>query len=370
MVFNNTHVATTISNPNVIPCLINESDNTMLTKLHTDVEIWNILNTMNGDSVAGPYGFTTKFFIKIWDFIKGVVMDVVRDFLHGNPYTKFFSSINIVLIPKIISFNQMEFVKGRSIFDNILLAQEMVHDINAKITSGNLIYKLDITKAYDNLNWHFLYEILDLFGFKQPFIKLIKNSIENCYFSVIINGGNHYFFKSEHGLRQGDPLSPVLFIIAMEYLSRGLDNLFARHLMLYYRNTADFSITRLSFVDDFIIFSNASIKNVKVLFQFLANFQSMSGLSINNDKSNFIVSKSVNHVRSNGIKRFCGFNSTSLPIKYLGTPLYRGRKKNQLFDNIFTLIQKRIHNWSSNFLSFGGRLVLIKSVLNSIPIYI
>ncbi|KAL0904830.1 hypothetical protein M5K25_026985 [Dendrobium thyrsiflorum] len=68
--------------------------------------------------------------------------------------------------------------------------------------------------------------------------------------------------------------------------------------------------------------------------------------------------------------RICGFNSNNLPIKYLGTPLYKGRKKNQLFDEIFTACQKKISSWYSNFLSFGGRLVLIKSVLNSIPIFI
>ncbi|PKU76701.1 Putative ribonuclease H protein [Dendrobium catenatum] len=96
----------------------------------------------------------------------------------------------------------------------------------------------------------------------------------------------------------------------------------------------------------------------------------MIGLAINKDKSSFIVSNYVNHGRVNTIKRVCGFNCIALPIKYLGTPIFKGRKRNQIFEEIFTIFQKKIVNWNSNFLSFGGRLVLIKSVLNSIPIFI
>ncbi|PKU61162.1 integrator complex subunit 11 [Dendrobium catenatum] len=155
----------------------------------------------------------------MWDIIKKDVIDAVQDFLNGNPYPKFFTSTNIVLIPKkenpsfwndfrpislctffnklvakiissrlslilpkIISLNQTGFVKGRSIFDNILLAQEMVYDINAKITGGNILFKLDITKAYDNLNWEFLYKTLSMFGFNQNFLLLINNRFENYFF--------------------------------------------------------------------------------------------------------------------------------------------------------------------------------------------
>ncbi|PKU59509.1 hypothetical protein MA16_Dca028431 [Dendrobium catenatum] len=159
----------------------------------------------------------------MWDIIKEDVIDAVQDFFNGNPYPKFFTSTNILLIPikenpsfwndfgpislctffnkliakiiasrltlilpKIISPNQIGFVKGRSIFDNILLAQEMVHDINAKIICGNILHKLDITKAYDNLNWDFLYKTLAMFGFNQKILLLIKNSIEKCFFFLLL----------------------------------------------------------------------------------------------------------------------------------------------------------------------------------------
>ncbi|PKU62204.1 integrator complex subunit 11 [Dendrobium catenatum] len=186
----------------------------------------------NNWATAGPDGFTTKFFQKSWDIVKEDVIFAVQDFFRGNPYPKFFSSSNIVLIPKIdgakrwsefrpislctffnklnskiiasrlttilpkiISLNQTGFVKGRSISDNVLLAQELVNDINSKVPGGNIVFKLDITKAYDNLDWNFLYKILSLFGFSQDFILLIRNSVDNCFFSVIINGRNHGFLN-------------------------------------------------------------------------------------------------------------------------------------------------------------------------------
>ncbi|KAI0511115.1 hypothetical protein KFK09_011738 [Dendrobium nobile] len=396
-----------LANPSTIPKIINEDDNVFLCQVPSEMEITNVIKEMNGEATACPDGFTTKFFQKTWDIVKEDVVNAVKDFFEGNPYPKFFSSANIVLIPKkeganawkefrpislctffnklnykiianrlanmlprIISLNQTGFVKGRSISDNVLLAQKLVHDINNKITGGNIIFKLDITKAYDNLDWSFLYKVMELFGFNHNFIMLIKNSVENCFFSIIINGRNHGFFKSSKGLRQGDTISPALFIIAIEYLSRGLEDLFAKNVQLRYYTKRGFNITHLSFADDFILFTNGAIKNVKMLMKFLTEFQNCSGLAFNSEKSTFIVGKSIKPNRINAIHKGTGFKAKNLPIKYLGTPIFKGKKKNFLFDDIFSIIQKKLANWSANFLSFGGRLVLIKSVLNSIPIYL
>ncbi|PKU76655.1 5'-3' exoribonuclease 2 [Dendrobium catenatum] len=109
----------------------------------------------------------------------------------------------------------MGFVKGRAISDNILLAQEFCHDLDIKVRGGNSILKLDISKAYDNISWQFIYNIMHLFGFSLSFINIIKSCIECPLFSLIINGKSFGFFKSSHCLRQGDPMSPTLFIIAI-----------------------------------------------------------------------------------------------------------------------------------------------------------
>ncbi|PKU78425.1 integrator complex subunit 11 [Dendrobium catenatum] len=325
----------------------------MLCQVPMETKIFNVLRDMNGDATAGSDGFTTKFFQNSWDIVKDDVILAVQDFFKGNSYPKFFSSSNIVLISKIegakrwtefrpislctffnklnskiiasrlasilhkiISLNQTGFVKGRSISDNVLLAQELVNDINTKVSGGNIIFKLDITKAYDNLDWNFLFKVLSLFGFSQDFILLVKNSVDNCFFSVIINGRNHDFFKYFKGLRQGDTISPALFIIAMGYLSRGVNDLFAKNINLNFRSVRGFPISHLSFADDFILFANGFIKNIKLLMKLLSKFHKCSGLKVSKDKSNFFVGNSINQNRILAIQRVCGFQFKNLPIKY------------------------------------------------------
>ncbi|XP_020546909.1 uncharacterized protein LOC110011305 [Sesamum indicum] len=98
------------------------------------------------------------------------------------------------------------FVPGKLIADNILLAQEMTHHLDMSHSKGNLILKLDMSKAYDRVNWKFLYMILEKMGFPTRFIILIKHAIEHCWFTILVNGEPSGFFKSSQGLRQGDPI--------------------------------------------------------------------------------------------------------------------------------------------------------------------
>ncbi|KAL0912821.1 hypothetical protein M5K25_016230 [Dendrobium thyrsiflorum] len=124
------------------------------------------------------------------------------------------------------------------------------------------------------------------------------------------------------------------------------------------------------FSDDVIIYLNASINWVKRLMSFLSKFETFSGLSINNNKSYFIISKKVSNDRVSAIHNCTGFPKTTLPIKNLGVPIYKGRKTTFLFDDLISNVHINLFPWNSNFLSFGGRLTLIKSVLCSLPVYI
>ncbi|XP_060216660.1 uncharacterized protein LOC132644118 [Lycium barbarum] len=129
------------------------------------------------------------------------------------------------------SENQAGFVKGRSIVENILLTQEIITDIRIRTTRNNkqdvpnVVMKLDMTKAYDSLSWIFLTNVLRKMGFCERFISFIFEITGNNWYSVLLNGQPHGFFHSTRGVKQSDPLSSTLFILAAEVLPRSLNSL-------------------------------------------------------------------------------------------------------------------------------------------------
>ena len=140
-----------------------------------------------------------------------------------------------MVLPKIISREQSGFVPGRSIVENILMAHEVTHNLNNKHRSGNVIMKLDMEKAYDRIEWFFITSVMRRLGFPEIWIDRVWQLVSNCWFSIIINGSSSGFFKSSRGIRQGDPLSPGLFILAAEALSCGLDDLLKKKNFKPYR---------------------------------------------------------------------------------------------------------------------------------------
>lgn len=130
------------------------------------------------------------------------------------------------LLDKCISKNQGAYAPGRSIYDNILIAHELFSNFNKKKASlGCMAIKLDLEKAYDFLNWNYIRTCLIAFGFSEHWIKLIMQCISSVSFSVLINGSAEGFFTPSRGIRQGDPLSPYIFILCMEPFIRHLNDL-------------------------------------------------------------------------------------------------------------------------------------------------
>lgn len=181
--------------------------------------------------------------------------------------------------------------------------------------------KLDTTKAYDRIQWPFLYAVLRQICFPDRWIKLVSiNCVENCWFSVLVNGRSAGFFKSSQGLRQGDPLSPALFILAAEFLSRGLQKKFVMTPKARYCSGGDVIVSHLAYADDCLIFTIANAEAIRKLMEFLNVYELYSGQLINKAKSYLVVGKKVHSQVIQIIKQVAGFALKSLPSIYLGAP--------------------------------------------------
>ena len=170
-----------------------------------------------------------------------------------------------VVLDQLISETQNSFVGGRQILDSVLIANECV-DSRVKSRVPGVICKLDIEKAYDHVNWAALLYFLNRMGFGVKWCKWIRTCISTVQFSVLINGSPADFFGSSRGLRQGDPLSPMLFLILMEVFSRMLRRVEGAGLFRGFkvagRRGGGECVSHLLFADDTILFCDANVEQI------------------------------------------------------------------------------------------------------------
>lgn len=154
----------------------------------------------------------------------------------------------------VISPSQSAFIKGRLLSENVLLATEIIHGYNRKNISRRGILKVDLRKAFDSIRWDFILSTLRALHFPEIFITWIAECITTPTFSVSVNGVSGGYLKSSQGLRQGDPLSPYLFVLAMEVFSRLLSSRFDTGYITYHPKAADINMSHLMFANDVMIF--------------------------------------------------------------------------------------------------------------------
>ncbi|XP_060968340.1 uncharacterized protein LOC115702274 [Cannabis sativa] len=201
-----------------------------------EVEIRKAFFSIPDSKAPGPDGYGAGFFKKMWadlgtDFIKAI-----ENFFNNWVMPKELHATMITLIPKIenptkavdyrpiacCSTNQGALVQGRLIAHNIMILQDILKNYNRKNVSPRCTIKVDISKAYDTVNWDFLEDLLNAYNLLARFIKWIMTCVRATYYSILMNGRVQGNFKGKKGLRQGDPLSPLLFVLIMEFLTRKL----------------------------------------------------------------------------------------------------------------------------------------------------
>ncbi|PKU86799.1 Putative ribonuclease H protein [Dendrobium catenatum] len=365
----------------------------------SDMEIHNVVLAGSSSKAPGPDGFTFEFYKDAWDIIGGHVCRAIKNFFSTDFLPRCAKATAIALIPKgthasnildyrpislcnvfykiiakilsnrmkevmthIIHTSQTGFIKQRMSTDNIVLASEILSEFNSKPGENYFCAKLDIKKAFDTISRYFLLQRLAAKGFPPLSVSWIKGCIEDVYFSVAINGGLEGFFPSSSGLRQGCPLSPLLFSVVMDAFSCGLNN----------SNFSDiscdgFSVNHLLYADDILVFGKASLLNASTLDNVLTSFALHSSLMVNNAKCSIVFSK--NTPQAHEITHLLGFTPTESTLTYLGIPISSKKLKTSHFQPLLSRLSTLLDGWKDKFLSFAGRIQFLKFTITNIVAY-
>jgi ribonuclease HI len=390
----------------VIPTLVTEDINALMTLLPSHSEIKSAVFALNKDGAPGPDGFGAFFFQHYWEIVKDEVIAAVLEFFSTSWILPGYNSNIMVLLPKfpeaasidqyrpiamanfkfkiiskiiadrlasimpdLISVEQKGFIHGRDIKDCLCTASEAANLLHNKSFGGNVALKIDITKAFDSLEWSFLLKVLKLFGFNDVFCNWIQVILQSAFLSVSINGKSHGYFNCSRGVRQGDPLSPLLFCLAEDVLSRSISRLVDHGKLNLIKGTRNFHVPSHSFyADDLMIFCKGNMTGLKALKDLFTRYALESGQVINNAKST-IFSGSITPRRLQRIAELLNFKLGALPFNYLGVPIFKGKPKASHLQPIADKIKLKLSAWKASLLSIAGRVQLIKSVVQSMLTY-
>ncbi|KAG7547383.1 F-box domain [Arabidopsis suecica] len=361
-------------------------------------EIRQAVFSLPRNKTSGPDGYSAEFFKSCWHIVGPELVEAVSEFFRSGQLLKQWNATTIILIPKIpnasstsdfrpislcntvykviskllagrlqsllpsvISNAQSAFLPGRLLAENVLLATELVNGYSRKNIGPRGMLKVDLRKAFDSVKWEFITAILKAMHFPDRFINWISQCISTPQFSVSVNGVTSGYFQSSRGLRQGDPISPYLFVLAMEVFSKLMSSSFAAGFINHHPQTKELDITHLMFADDVMVFFDGSSSSLTGISDALDIFASWSGLKMNCEKTQ-IFTAGLDPGESLAISSF-GFPIGSMPIRYLGLPLMSRKLRISEYSPLIEKLRKRFQSWATSSLSYARRLQLIKSVI-------
>jgi hypothetical protein len=383
--------------------------NQNLLRPYTEDEVRVALFQMHPLKAPGPDGMSSFFFQKYWHIVGSSVTHAVLSILNSGKMLRKINFSHISLIPKkkyleqmsdfrpislcnvvykiiskvlanrlklvlpfVISESQSAFVPGRLITDKISVAFELIHKLKAKRSGrkGEMALKLDMSKAYDRVKWIFLESIMRRMGFAERWISMVMECIKTVHYSVLIDGVPKGYINPTSGIRQGDSLSPYLFLICVEGLTallrKASDAGLLRGIQSCRRGPW---VSHLFFADDSLLFGQASIPECRKIMDILNIYEPSSGQKINREKTAMFFSSNTSQATRQSIQEFWGSSGSTNFDKYLGLPAMIGRSKRAIFNGLKEGIIQRLQGWKERYLSKAGQEVLIKVVAQAIPTY-
>ncbi|XP_028067839.1 uncharacterized protein LOC114270505 [Camellia sinensis] len=318
---------------NIATHKFSHDENKLLLRNITKEEIWEAVKNINSFKAPGRDGFQAIFYQKFWDVISTNVCGFIKNCFQEKHIPPVVNQTLIALIPKtnipenitqfhpismcnvsykilskllvnrirpllndLVSPNQSSFIPNRATHDNIIITQQLIHTLRHKKGKyGGLVIKIDLEKVYDKLSWDFLRATLEEFNLNQHWIDLIMSCVAFVSFSILWNGETMNNFSPGRGLRQGDPLSPYLFVLCMERLSNMIKVQVEKGKWkgLKASNNSP-PVLHLFFADDLLLFAKADQSNCDIIMETMSEFCCISRQRINLKKSKMFISPNVN----------------------------------------------------------------------------
>jgi hypothetical protein len=368
-------------------------------------KVWETIKQMPSDKAPGPDEFTGNFYKSYWAIIKGDIMSAMsavwsRKFLNFQQL----NSAYITLIPKVIGVERVKdfrpislvhsfaklvtkllakrlagrlhdmvspiqsaFIKGRFIQDNFMLVQQTARYLHQKRFS-HILLKLDISKAFDSVSWPFLLEVMQRLGFGQIWRDIISGLLASASTQVLLNGVPGDVISHRRGLRQGDPLSPMLFILAMDVLGFLITKAENGGLL---RPIAPRTLKhRVSFyADDVVLFLHPIEEGISLITDILHVFGEASGLHNNVQKSSVFPIRCDDNDKAI-VQQCLPCELLDFPCCYLELPLSLKKLTRDQLQPIIDRIADQLPGWKADLLTKPGQKVLVQYVMTGMLIYL
>lgn len=365
-------------------------------------EIENVVKFMKPDKAPGPDGFTGHFIKQCWPIIKGDFYKLCSDFSSGAASLQSINGSLITLVPKkqcpetvndyrpisltntclkfltkiianrfqkeitrCIHANQYGFIKSRTIQDCLAWSFEYIHQCKQSKRKV-VLFKIDFEKAFDTIEHSAILKILECKGFPPLVIEWVKEILSSGSSSILLNGIPGRMFHCKRGVRQGDPLSPLLFVLGGDLL-QSLVNRALRDGLLQLPIPVGDEYPIVQYADDTLIVLPADPGQLQIFKDILVNFAAFTGLKVNFHKSSMIPIN-LDTDEASALAQIMECQMAAMPFTYLGLPMGSTRPTIKDMSPLVDRIERRLSSVVS-FLSYGDSLVLINSVLSSLPTY-